>query len=340
MSTNSKVYSQVSGTRNLLVLENDWIRVETWPEIGAAVVGFIDKQSGLDVMFKNPNVVRPQAQLMTQPVKTNSDLYDVLDGSWFVSAPTGFFPVDYFGAPIGAHGEFRSLNWETTIEKDSGDILRVRVTGHSVRTPFVLERVWELAYDSRILSWEETLHNRSGRSRPCAWLHHPSFGGDLIKGAELKVRANTIVTHHFDRTQVQPGFRGRWPEVPLNGQEGVRNCSLVPEEGNGVDHSIQITDFEVGWGCLWNAKQRLGFAMRWDEQFFPWAWSWAHAGGIEDYPMWGQGHLITLQPSTSPVGVFDDLVGAGQVLEVPAKSSVKTRMLTGFTNDPDLAWDL
>lgn len=336
----SKAYPLSDGNRNLVVLENDHVRIVVWPDMGAALLDFVDKATGLDAMFKNPNVPRAQQHLLHQPVAGNSDLYDVLDGSWFLSAPTGFFPVDYFGASIGAHGEFRSLPWEWEILQPSADRVQVRVRGHSVRTPFVMERTWELASDSRVLSWDETLTNRSRSDRPCAWLHHPAFGGDLIVGAELKVRAKTVVTHHFDRTQLKPSYRGPWPMVPLHSGNGERDCSQVPEAGNGVDHSIQMTDFDVGWGCLWNDRHQLGFALRWDEQFFPWAWSWAHAGGIEDYPMWGQGHLMTLQPGTSPVGNFNDLVKAGQVVTVPAGGSLKTRLLSGFTDSSDQIWDL
>jgi len=335
----AKAYRETAGKRELLILENEHVRVVVWPEMGAALLDFVDKASGLDIIFKNPNCKVAQRHLMTQPVQGFSDLYDVLDGSWFLSLPTGFHPTQYYGAPIGAHGEFRSLEWEVEILESGPERARVKVTGNSVRTPLVMERIWELGAGSRTLAWEETLHNRSGKERGCAWLHHPAFGGDLIVGAELRVPAATVV-HDFKGAQLVAGHRGPWPKVPLAGTDGSRDCSKVPEADSGVDHSIQLTDFEVGWGCLWNEERQLGFAMRWDENFFPWAWSWAHAGGNEDYPMWGQGHLITLQPGTSPVGPWESLLESGQVKTIPAGGSVQTRMLTGFTNDPDAVWEL
>ena len=327
----------------LLIFENGRIRVTVWPENGAAVLGFEDMERALDVIWKNP-LLRPRRTLLTQPVARNSDLYDVLDGSWFVSLPTGFFPAEYFGAPIGAHGELRAVPFDVEILEESRERVCVKVVGKCIRTPFVLERTWELGRGSDVLAWDERLLNRSGTDRPCSWLHHPAFGGALIQGAELRVPARTIATYDFKRdvgSQVRQGYRGEWPYIPTTAADGpMRDCSRVPEAGSGLDHSVQLTDLEVGWGCLWNPPLRRGFALRWDERVFPWAWSWAHSGGIQDYPMWGQGHLITLQPGTSPVGPFSELVSSGQVAWVPAGGSIETRFLSGFTDQPDEPWVL
>lgn len=326
---------------DLLILENRRVRITISPQHGAAILGFEDLALGLDVMWKNP-LLSPRPLPLDQPVERNSDLYDALDGSWFVSLPTGFFPADYFGAPIGAHGEFRSLAFSTEVLEESAERVRVKVTGKSVRTPFVLERTWELARDATALRWEENLTNRSDRSRPVAWLQHPAFGGRLLHGAELRVPARTISTYDFKRqvgTQVKQGYRGEWPYIPETGG-ALRDCSKVPAAGSGLDHSVQMTELAVGWGCLWNQDLRRGFALRWDEKLFPWAWTWACAGGIKDYPMWGQGHLITLQPSTSPVRPFPELVATGQVAVVPAGGSLQTTWLSGFTDQPDEPWSL
>jgi len=36
----------------------------------------------------------PRGRLVDQPVGNGSDLYDVMDGSWYVSLPNGFFAGD------------------------------------------------------------------------------------------------------------------------------------------------------------------------------------------------------------------------------------------------------
>jgi hypothetical protein len=79
--------------------------------------------------------------------------------------------------------------------------------------------------------------------------------------------------------------------------------------------------------------------MEWDLEMFPWAWSWNCAGGHSQYPLWGEGHIITLQPSTSPVGRFPDLLRQpGALRTVPAKGSVSTEMATGFVTRGEGPW--
>ncbi len=178
-----------------------------------------------------------------------------------------------------------------------------------------------------------------------SWLHHPAFGGPLVEGAELRVACREVAVYHgFDpeKTQLQPGYRGKWPwvpETPLGGRQ-QRDCSRVPEAGSGKDHSIMVTGFDAGWGCLWNPKLQLGFGLRWDETVFPWAWSWMNAGGPDDYPLWGRGHLATLQPGTSPVAPFPELLESGQVLTIPAGGFRETAFASGFISDPGDPLDL
>jgi len=87
------------------------------------------------------------------------------------------------------------------------------------------------------------------------------------------------------------------------------------------------------------AWRGLGFAMEWDSGLFPYAWSWNSGGGVEQYPLWGEGPLITLQPSTSPVGRFADLVKSGAVLQIPGRGAVTTEMTTGFVRSAQGPWE-
>ena len=60
-----------------------------------------------------------------------------------------------------------------------------------------------------------------------------------------------------------------------------------------------------------------------------------NAGGSEDYPLWGRGHLATLQPGTSPIAPFEDLVKSEQVRSIPGEGFLETVFVSGFITDPD-----
>jgi len=321
------------GGRRLLVLENAFYRVAVWPGLGGAITSYVDRATGLDIIWRNPYGQPPRDRLLDQPVAAGSDLFDVMDGSWYVSLPAGFFPSDYFGAPIGTHGELRALPWDVESIRSHREELVVTLAGRSVRTPLVYRRTLTVGRRDPLLRWTETVENRSPTALPVAWLQHPTFGGPLLDGARLITPARTVRVFKADNPkalQLRAGYSGRWPFVPERVGGAMRDCSIVPPAGSGKDHSVQLTDFEAGWGCIWNARRRLGFAMEWELDKFPYAWSWNSAGGIPHYPLWGEGHIITLQPSTSPVGRFADLVKRGEVLTVPARGSVSTTLTTGF----------
>jgi hypothetical protein len=159
----------------------------------------------------------------------------------------------------------------------------------------------------------------------------------LLDGAVLIAPAQRVRVFKADdpaALQLEPGYDGTWPLVPERGTGKMRDCSVVPPAGSGLDHSVQLSEFESGWGCVWNERRRLGFAMAWDLATFPYAWSWNCSGGHRGYPLWGEGHIITLQPSTSPVGRFADLLRDRQLIEIPAHGSVSTTLFTGFVNGP------
>jgi len=327
--------------RKLLVIENGLFSVAIWPEQGGAIAAYVHRPTNIDVIWRNPYGQPPRLHVLDQPMMRGSDIYDVMDGSWYVSLPNGFFAGDYFGAPLGTHGELRCVPWIVEEIRSTARELRVRLCGRSVRTPLVYRRELVVRAGSPLLRWRETLGNRLARPLPVAWLQHPTFGGPLLPGARLVTSARKVAVFKADdpaALQLKSGYTGQWPHVPERGTGCMRDCSEVPAAGSGLDHSVQLSGFKTGCGCIWNEKLGLGFGMEWDLKLFPYAWSWACSGGVREYPLWGEGHLITLQPSTSPVGRFPDLVRRRQVLMVPARGEISTELVTGFVSRPEGPW--
>ena len=179
---------------DLLAVENERVRLVIWPHRGADLLEFRHKASDLDVLWKNKYNWPPRPSALDQPHGTRSEFYDVFHGGWFVSLPNGFFPATYYGASLGCHGEIQSVPWTADVLEESDERVRIRLIGHSVRTPWVLTRELELAADSTLVRWRERLDNRSTERLPVAWLQHPGFGGPLIENAELVTAARTLLT--------------------------------------------------------------------------------------------------------------------------------------------------
>src|SRR5437868_9039460 len=86
--------------RRLLFIENECFRVGIWPEMGGAITHYVDRATEIDVIWRNPYAWPPRLQVLGLPMARGSDLYDLMDGSWYVSLPSGSHPTDYFGAPM------------------------------------------------------------------------------------------------------------------------------------------------------------------------------------------------------------------------------------------------
>ncbi|MDB6092756.1 MAG: hypothetical protein JWM32_318 [Verrucomicrobia bacterium] len=330
-----------TATQRLLTIENSFYRVELWPEQGGAITSYLHKAENLDVIWRNPLLPPARRHFLAQPMGPGTDLFDTMDGSWYVSLPNGFFAGDYFGAPVGTHGELRAVPWVVETIRSTRSELTVTLRGASVRTPLVYRRELTVKAGSALMDWRETVENRSAEPLPVAWLQHPTFGGALLHGARLVTPAKTVQVFrgdHPEAIQLQAGYSGQWPFVPERVGGALRDCSIVPAEKSGLDHSVQLGDFSAGWGCIWNEARSLGFSMQWDLDVFPYAWSWASGGGARHYPLWGEGHLITLQPSTSPVGRFPDLVSLNAVRVIPGQGEVTATMRTGFVQRAEGPW--
>ena len=315
--------------------------MEVWPDHGGAITSYLHKPGKVDIIWRNPYVQPARRHLLDQPIANGSDLFDVMDGSWYVSLPQGFFSGDYYGAPVGTHGELRSVPWAVTSIKQGAAAVTVVFRGPSIRTPLVYIRELTLFRDSALMHWREAVQNRSKDPLPVAWLHHPTFGGPLLDGAVLVTPATGVQVAKMDNPeaiQLESGYSGQWPFVPERVGGKMRDCSIVSAADSGRDHSVQLSGFSEGRGCIWNAGRKLGFAMEWDLKLFPRAWSWNCGGGNPGYPMWGEGHIITLQPSTSPVGRFADLLKAGELRMVPGKGEISGEMRTGFVNSAEGPW--
>jgi len=321
---------------DVLAIENERVRVVVWPGHGADILEFRDKRTDLDALWKNPRVWPPRPLPLGQPHSGRSELYDVFHGGWFVSAPNGFHPGEWpspGGAPLGCHGELHSVPWDVSIVRCDASEIVVRACGRGVRTPLRLDRIWTLRACSPVLEWDDTLHNEASVRLPFAWQHHPAFGGPLIDGAKVLTNARTVSVPTSSRpelSQLEAGYRGAWPHVPCTSGPGLRDCSVVPAAGSPDEHVVHLEQFPYGWGAIWNESLQTGFGLRWEEAVFPYCWSWACGRGSSSFPLWGSCHTITLQPSTSPLLPFDQLVESGGLAWLEPGARLNARLSTGF----------
>jgi galactose mutarotase-like enzyme len=182
--------------------------------------------------------------------------------------------------------------------------------------PLRLERTLKLAADSAVLVLEETVTNYSARKADFMWGHHPMFGKPVMSGdARIFAPAGC--------TLMDSGFiRGDWPVRDGN------DLAQCPPEDAASSEMFYLHEFTAGWAALVNTQERLGVALAWDLDVFPYAWIWRECGGTEEYPFFGRNYCVAIEP-------FSNLPGARQrgekLLELEGGQSLSTSLtMTAF----------
>jgi hypothetical protein len=189
---------------------------------------------------------------------------------------------------------------------------------------------------SGTLEINEKLTNTSSQSLEFSWLQHPAFGRPLVSpGARIFLNAKRLIVEKED---IYPWGRLRqgeytWPEA--TDRKGMRlNLDVIPSEGTVAEETSFLGDFEEPWYALLNQELKLGFAMTWEKNVFPWVWFWQNYYR-PNFPWWGRAWNVALEPCTSIPTTFDLQLKTGNVLKIDGDRSVETKLtatvFTGLT---------
>ena len=105
---------------------------------------------------------------------------DLYEGGWQECFPNGGESVLYKGAELPFHGELLTLPWQVDVLEDRPEVVSVRLTVRTLRTPFVLEKVLTLRSGRAVLEIDERLTNLADEPMDVMWGHHPAFGPPFL----------------------------------------------------------------------------------------------------------------------------------------------------------------
>jgi hypothetical protein len=286
------------------------------------------KPLDLDILWHNPQVASRRASPLPLPHSGRSEFYDTFHGGWLLSLPAGFFPCDYFGAPLGMLGEFCQLPWEASA---SPGYAHFRTTG--VRTPFSVSREVMLSSDSPDFEIVTRVRNHAGTALPLAWVEHALFGGEFIVGSSVYCSAAEVVVTDAGRPEHAQlnGGRHRWPMVRQS-SGGMRDCRIIPAPGSADEHLVVLESWQRPMAGIWNPGLEVGFQLEWDAALLPKAWVWAAGQGGKEYPLWGRAHVVGIEPANVLPIPFQDVLGSLPLVEPGAdlETRLTGRFVTAF----------
>ena len=119
----------------ILVLENDKMRVTLVPEKGSDIVEISHKsREEVNLLFRSPMGFHRLGTIVPSIGTADSGFMDYYEGGWQDLVPSTGFASTHRGASWGLHGETSLLSWKAEI-RDEAESAKVILTTDCVRYP-------------------------------------------------------------------------------------------------------------------------------------------------------------------------------------------------------------
>ncbi|WP_051663424.1 DUF4432 family protein [Alicyclobacillus macrosporangiidus] len=291
---------------NVLVLQNEKLRVSLLLDKGAEIFELVYKPLDLDFMYRSSRGIRRQGTVSGFPSTNNTRFLDQYSGGWQEVFPAGSGGCEYRGALFGMHGEVALLPWDYEIIEDRKERITVRLSVRTLRSPYLLTKDITLVEGISALEVKEAVRNEGRVPLHFMWGHHPAFGPPFIGPAtRLDLPSCKIVSHpelYSVNSRFSPqGALAVWPLI-RDRWGNVVDLRVLREYSCQSADMLYATEMEDGWFMLTNTQIGVGIRFEWDIQTFPYLWIWNEAGGTEDYPWYGNARVLALEPFTSLPG--------------------------------------
>ncbi len=269
----------VNGLQSL-ILENEFLRLQILPTVGARIWQIQYKPLGVDLLWNNPN-------LAPEKLTLGNSYDDNWSGGW-----DELFPNDEAtlleGQSLPDHGELWTSVW-TADDLNSIDPLAIKLTLRTPISNFLIEKTIRLRKNSAVIEVHYKLTNLGAQKFPFLFKLHPAFAVSAqhrIDFPPMKV----LLEPDFPGTlsEAAPGFD--WPIAQL-GSKRV-DMRMVPETSSGALHFFYGDQLADGWCGITNCANGLATALRFDPEVFTSCWLFATHGG------WKNLNVAVLEPAT------------------------------------------
>ena len=279
---------------------------------GADIFEFLYKPKDIDFMWLSPQGIDSMEKFIPTKQSAEGNFLDYYEGGWQDIIPNFGIGVNYKGTEIGQHGETALIPWKYQILEDNKEIISIKFTVRTRRTPFYIEKILTLKSDDPKLYIAESIKNESYDNIELMWTQHPAFGPPFMDDS-------TIIDIPENRVKFiyKPENIGKYDEL----KSEIANWPTIKGFNNKIvdfgksptlldeDHSIDqicLELFDDGWYAVTNLNKKVGFGIKWDKNIFPYLWIWRLYGkGFKGAPWWGRVSCMALElcSSFSPIGL-------------------------------------
>jgi galactose mutarotase-like enzyme len=326
------------GWRNqqLIVIENELLRIGVVATKGADILEFRYKPRDLDVLWHAPQSLFPNEYEPAAP-RDQGAFLDYFPGGWQEVFPNAGPATVMEGAALGQHGEVALQPWDVAVRQDTEELVEVEFTVETTRTPFRLTRNMSLSSGSAVLRMKERVTNLGLQKLPFAWGHHPAFGAPFL-GAGCIIEMEPCLVSQTDyakdltrRFALQESAPSPVIQAARGGSEPM-NLVLGPQAC--TQDVLLCHQLSAGWCAVRNPAQGIAVRLEWDKQTFPYLWMWQVYGGAFGYPYYGRVYTLAIEPFNCPIMPLAEAAAKGLVPEIGPGESVETTIECGITATP------
>ena len=301
---------------------------------GAEILEMRSRKLDMDVLWHGQeDIVRHRPATQTSAASIGSFL-DHFSGGWQEVLPTAQYPVEYKGAPIGAHGEVATLSWDYRIISDQPNELAVEFFVNLRR--FLLRLTRRMTLTDGALRMDETVENLSPEIIEFQWGHHLVLGGPFVDpGMEMIISEGErieIPNYPSPTYRYKVETETKWPNAYL--ADGSLADVTVVGENDGTDGHLILGPMNNTAVIFRNRNLATDIKVAWDMKVFPYCWIWMVLGGIPQWPLWGRDRLVTLEPFSSPVIPLTDAIAQGSALTLEPKGKMESWVLCEISDAP------
>lgn len=255
----------------VLRIENEHLRLDIMPELGAKVYNLIHKGADRNLLWHNPRIAPQRA-----PFGANFDNHWA--GGWDEPFPNGA-ECRHAGETLPYLGELWPLAWSWAVLEGGPQRAQIRLWCEAPMTTARVEKTITLEADGRVIRFDHRIVNTGVQLFDFNWGIHPAFAVTPQSRIDLPT-CRGIVAEASGGLLGEVGDRVEWPYA-LRASERVDLRTPLPREAAALNFSY-LAGFTEGWLALTDLPSGSGVGIVFPPEVFRCFWLYLCYGGYRD----------------------------------------------------------
>ena len=250
-------------------LENEVIRIDILPELGAKIWNLVHKPTGRNLLWHNPSLPLGR-QVYGAPFD------HTWSGGWDELVPNDVPTEVAYGDVLPDHGEVWSQVSEWEVLDAGPDVASVRFvnTGRVYATRF--EKTVELKSGESLLHLAYRYANCGLIPIDFMWNIHPAL--QMSAASRTDLPAHRGITDPWSTVFCDGGTEFEWPFLQDRAGQPV-DLRFMPPEGTLADVNVYLSNVREGWYAVTDTDTGIGFGMVFPTDVLPHLWIFRPTGG-------------------------------------------------------------